>query len=153
MVRRLTPAYCRALSSSRTRRRFPMIHTRLARCTVSTRCGSNSTATPAMRPRRIPAAARRTLFTWTEVTVGSNVNGRTQPATFSTDYAPGKVTTGEGATAMGFYNVLQGDAPYTKELADNYAISDNYHQPVMGGTGANSIVLGFGDAIWFSDES
>jgi phospholipase C len=85
------------------------------------------------------------------VTVGSNVNGKMQPANFSTDYAPGKVTTGEGATSMAFYNMLQGDAPYFKELADNYAMSDNYHQPVMGGTGANSIMLGFGDAIWFSD--
>jgi phospholipase C len=54
---------------------------------------------------------------------------------------------------MAFYNMLQGDAAYTKELADNYAMSDNYHQPVMGGTGANSIMLGFGDAIWFSDEN
>ena len=47
---------------------------------------------------------------------------------------------------MGFYNIQQGDAPYTKYLADNYAMSDNYHQPVMGGTGANSVMLGFGDA-------
>lgn len=93
------------------------------------------------------------LFTWTEVTVGSNVNGKTQPANFSTDFAPGKVTTGEGATAMGFYNMLQGDAPYTKELADNYAFSDNYHQPAMGGTGLDSIILGFGDAIWFKDQN
>jgi phospholipase C len=91
------------------------------------------------------------LFTWTEVTVGSNVNGLPQPSTFSTDYAPAKVTTGEGATAMGFYNVLQGDMPYFKELADNYSMSDNYHQPAMGGTGLDSIMLGFGDAIWFSD--
>jgi phospholipase C len=93
------------------------------------------------------------LFTWTEVTVGSNVNGKAQPTTFSTDYAPGKVTTGEGATAMGFYNVLDGDAPYSKFLADNFAISDNYHQPAMGGTGLDSIILGFGDAIWFSDAN
>jgi len=100
-----------------------------------------------------PSGCLSDFFTWTEVTVGSNVNGKTQPANFSTDYAPGKVTTGEGATAMGFYNMLQGDAPYTKELADNYAMSDNYHQPVMGGTGANSIMLGFGDAIWFSDQN
>jgi phospholipase C len=49
------------------------------------------------------------------------------------------------------YNVLQGDMPYFKELADNYSMSDNYHQPVMGGTGANSIMLGFVDALWFSD--
>jgi len=100
-----------------------------------------------------PSGCLGDFFTWTEVTVGSNVNGQMQPANFSTDYAPGKVTTGEGATAMGFYNMHQGDAPYTKELADNYAMSDNYHQPVMGGTGANSIMLGFGDAIWFSDEN
>src|SRR5712664_897471 len=93
------------------------------------------------------------LFTWTEVTVSSNVNGKTQPTTFSTDYAPGKVTTGEGATTMGFYNVLQGDAPYSKFLADNFAMSDNYHQPAMGGTGLDSIILGFGDAIWFSDAN
>lgn len=91
------------------------------------------------------------LFTWTEVTVGANVNGLPQPPNFSTDYAPGKVTTREGATAMGFYNVLEGDASYSKLLADNYAMSDNYHQPGMGGTGLNSIILGFGDAIWFSD--
>ena len=29
---------------------------------------------------------------------------------------------------MGFYNMQQGDAPYLKSLADNYAMSDNYHQ-------------------------
>jgi phospholipase C len=107
-----------------------------------------SYATPAN-----PSGCLADLFTWTELTVGSNVNGAAQPSNFSTDYAPGKVTTGEGATSMGFYNMLHGDAPYTKELADNYAMSDNYHQPVMGGTGANSIMLGFGDAIWFSDQN
>jgi phospholipase C len=52
---------------------------------------------------------------------------------------------------MGFYNVQQGDAPYLKELADNYSMSDNFHQSVWGGTGANHIMLGTGDAIWFSD--
>ena len=54
---------------------------------------------------------------------------------------------------MGFYNMQDGDAPYFKKLADKYAMSDNYHQPVKGGTGANSIMLEFGDAIWFSDEN
>jgi phospholipase C len=99
-----------------------------------------------------PSGCLADLFAWTEVTVGSNVNGAPQPPNFSTVYAPGKVTTNEGATAMAFYNMLDGDAPYFKQLADTYAMSDNYHQPVMGGTGANSIMLGFGDAIWFSDE-
>jgi phospholipase C len=32
-------------------------------------------------------------------------------------------------------------------------MSDNYHQPVMGGTGANSIMLGFGDSLFFSDAN
>jgi phospholipase C len=100
-----------------------------------------------------PSGCKADLFAWTEVTVGSNVNGKTQPANFSTDYAVGKSTTGEGGTAMAFYNIAQGDTPYFKYLADNYAMSDNYHQPVMGGTGANSIMLGFGDALWFSDQN
>jgi phospholipase C len=98
-----------------------------------------------------PSGCKSDLFTWTEVTVGSNVNGLPQPANFSTDYSPTAKTTGEGATAMGFYNVLQGDMPYFKKLADTYSMSDNYHQPAMGGTGLDSIILGFGDAIWFSD--
>ncbi len=60
-------------------------------------------------------------------------------------------TTGEGSAALGFYNVQQGDVPYFKSLADTYAMSDNFHQSVNGGTGANHIMLGHGDAIWFSD--
>ena len=40
---------------------------------------------------------------------------------------------------MGFFNVSGGDAPVLKFIADNYAMSDNYHQGVMGGTGANFI--------------
>jgi len=60
-------------------------------------------------------------------------------------------TTGEGSSALGFYNVQQGDVPYFKSLADSYAMSDNFHQSVNGGTGANHIMFGHGDAIWFSD--
>jgi phospholipase C len=100
-----------------------------------------------------PSGCLADLFTWTEVSVGSNNNGKAQPANFSTDYAPGKATTNEGATSMAFYNMQQGDAPYTKYLADHYSMSDNYHQPAMGGTGLDSIMLFFGDAIWFSDEN
>lgn len=99
-----------------------------------------------------PSGCRADLFTWTEVTVGSNVNGITQPTNFNTDYLPGDVTTGEGATSMAFYNMQEGDAPYTKKLADQFAMSDNYHQPAMGGTGLDSIILFFGDAIWFNDN-
>ncbi len=60
-------------------------------------------------------------------------------------------TTGEGSSALGFYNMQQGDVPYFKKLVDTYAMSDNFHQSVDGGPGANHIMLGHGDAIWFSD--
>jgi phospholipase C len=85
---------------------------------------------------------RNDLFAWVEATVDAGSNGRPPPAGF---------TYKEGATAMGFYNVQQGDMPYFKSLADTYSMSDNYHQAVSGGTGANHIMLGTGDAIWFSD--
>ncbi len=41
--------------------------------------------------------------------------------------------------------------PYFKRLAEKYAMSDNFHQSVEGGTGANHIMFGHGDAIWFSN--
>jgi phospholipase C len=91
------------------------------------------------------------LFSWVEVTVGAGTNGLTQPSNFNIDYTPGSTTTGEGSTALGFYNMQQGDAPYFKSLADTYSMSDNYHQAVSGGTGANHIMLGHGDAIYFTD--
>jgi phospholipase C len=98
-----------------------------------------------------PSGCDSSLFSWVEVTVGAGANGIPRPATFSTEYGPGLTTTGEGSTSLGFYNVQQGDAPYFKSLADHYAMSDNFHQSVNGGTGANHIMLGHGDAIWFSD--
>ena len=98
-----------------------------------------------------PSGCDGGLFSWVEVTVGAGTNGLPQPANFSTEYSPKATTTGEGSTALGFYNVQRGDVPYFKELADRYAMSDNFHQSVNGGTGANHIMLGHGDAIWFSD--
>jgi phospholipase C len=98
-----------------------------------------------------PSGCDAALFPWVETTVGAGTNGLKQAANFSTEYSPSAKTTGEGSTAMGFYNVLNGDAPYFKYLADNYAMSDNFHQSVDGGTGANHIMFGHGDAIWFSD--
>jgi phospholipase C len=32
-------------------------------------------------------------------------------------------------------------------------MSDNFHQSVNGGTGANHIMFGHADAIWFSDAN
>jgi phospholipase C len=100
---------------------------------------------------RNPSGCDALLFPWVEATVGAGTNGAQQAANFSIEYSPGATTTGEGSTAMGFYNVQNGDAPYFKRLADSYAMSDNFHQSVNGGTGANHIMLGHGDAIWFSD--
>jgi phospholipase C len=42
---------------------------------------------------------------------------------------------------------------YLKSLADDYAMSDNFHQSVKSGTGANHIMLGHADMLWFSDEN
>jgi phospholipase C len=57
----------------------------------------------------------------------------------------------QGALQMGFYNVATGDAPTFDSLAGQYAISDNYHQGVMGGAGPNDLMLGSGDAAFYSD--
>ena len=56
-----------------------------------------------------------------------------------------------GGNSMAFYNMQKGDVPVLKALADEYSMSDNYHQAFMGGTGANHVMLGTGDAIFWSD--
>jgi phospholipase C len=92
-----------------------------------------------------PSGCLTDLFPWVETTIGAGSNGSAQPANFT------DATTGEGSTAMGFYNMQQGDAAYTKRLADNYTISDNYHQPAKGGSELNDIFALFADGIWYSD--
>ena len=94
-----------------------------------------------------PNGCQHDLFPWVETTIGAGSNGLPSPAGFNDE------STKEGSTSMGFYNVLQGDAPYLTYLADHYAMSDNYHQAAMGGTGANHVMLGSGDAIWFADAN
>jgi phospholipase C len=56
---------------------------------------------------------------------------------------------GSGGNSMGFYNLEKGDAPVWKQLADEYTISDNYHQPVMGGTFVQHMMLGTADVMWW----
>ena len=68
--------------------------------------------------------------------------------TFATPPAGTPHDTGQ---TMEFFNMQNGDAPLFKSLADQYTISDNYHQPVMGGTGPDSQPLGFADQVFFSD--
>jgi phospholipase C len=92
-----------------------------------------------------PSGCLNDLFPFVETSVGTGSNGAPLPANFN------DTTTGEGSASMGFYNMAQGDAPYFKQLADEYTISDNFHQSVMGGTGANHIMFGFGDAIFYTN--
>ena len=70
---------------------------------------------------------RLDMFSWVATTVGTG--GQTAGVTAG--------NTGQGGELMGFFNMNQGDAPVFMGLARQYAISDNYHQSVMGGTGAN----------------
>jgi phospholipase C len=56
-----------------------------------------------------------------------------------------------GGNSMAFYNVQAGDVSVLKSLADEFSMSDNFHQSFMGGTGANHVMLGTGDAIFWSD--
>jgi phospholipase C len=56
-----------------------------------------------------------------------------------------------GGNSMAFYNMQAGDVPVLKQLADEFSMSDNFHQSFMGGTAANHVVLGSGDFIFWSD--
>jgi phospholipase C len=87
---------------------------------------------------------RNDLFVWTADTVGVGPSNGTLPI------APGH--TFQGGVAMGFYNIAAGDAPYFKQLADRYAIADNYHQSVMGGTTVNYLALATADVAFFTQD-
>lgn len=63
--------------------------------------------------RRNPSGCLADLFPWVEVRIGAGSNGLAQPAGWN------DTSSKEGSTSMGFYNVLQGDAPYLKFLADH----------------------------------
>jgi acid phosphatase len=85
---------------------------------------------------------QRDLFVWVDETSGEGSQNRADPAS----------GTNQGAVAMGFDNMAAGDAPYFRELAASYALSDNHHQPVMGGTGANFQAIATGHAIAYRRE-
>lgn len=82
------------------------------------------------------------LFVWVAQTVGVGVhtNGNFVDNTH------------QGGVAMGFYNMSTGDLPLLAEMAHEYAISDNYHQAIMGGTGANFLAIVTGDAGFYNDN-
>jgi acid phosphatase len=74
------------------------------------------------------------LFTWVAVSSGEGSRTRDDPSS----------DTNQGGEAMGFYSMSSGDAAYFRALARTYALADNYHQPVLGGTGANFLMLSTG---------
>jgi len=74
-----------------------------------------------------------------------------QSAVTTTYSTPPTGTPHDTGQTMAFFNMQAGDAPLLKSLADQYTMSDNYHQPVLGGTGPDSQPLGFADQVFFSD--
>ena len=80
------------------------------------------------------AGGRNDLVVWAAMTSGET-GKRGDPS----------LGTNQGAVAMGFYSMAAGDAPYLRQLAERYALADNYHQPIMGGTGANYFALATAD--------
>jgi len=74
-----------------------------------------------------------------------------QSAITTTYSTPAGNTPTDAGQTMAFFNMQQGDVPLFKFLADEYTLSDNYHQPVMGGTGPDSVALGFADQVFFGD--
>ena len=95
--------------------------------------------------RSNPSGCRADLFPWVETTVGAGGNGQRPPTPFDAQ------STHEGASSMQFVNMAKGDAPYMAELAREYVLADNFHQSVMGGTGTNHIMLGFGAPVFYAD--
>lgn len=78
----------------------------------------------------------RSLFTWVATTTGNGGdNGPDSPTPSDPQ---------QGGELMGFFNMSQGDAPIFKRYADEFASSDNFHQSIMGGTGANFFAIATG---------
>jgi phospholipase C len=84
------------------------------------------------------------LFVWTAESAGTGPSNGKSAVTYGKTF--------QGAVAMGFYNMAKGDAPYIRQLADEYAIADNYHQSIMGGTTGNYLALTTADVAFFTHD-
>ena len=93
-----------------------------------------------------PSGCTHDLYSWVATTVGWQITKDGLPPTDNQG-------TFQGGVAMGFYNMAAGDYPYFQWLAQNYTISDNYHQFVMGGTGPNSQSIGTADVYYYTDSN
>ena len=91
--------------------------------------------------RRNPSGCLNDLYPFV-ITTYTNI-----PDSFS----GGAIDDNGGGNSMAFYNVQAHDVPVLKQLADEFSMSDNFHQSFMGGTGANHVMLGTGDAIFWTD--
>jgi phospholipase C len=94
-----------------------------------------------------PSGCLHDLYTYVAVTIGTGSNGFAPPSPFTFE------STDQGGVQMGFYNMATGDAPYMASLANEYALSDNYHQAIMGGTGANHVAIGTGSEVFYSNSN
>jgi phospholipase C len=100
---------------------------------------------PANMSSSNPSGCGADLFPWVATTVGWGLENTPPPVPFTDQ------STFQGAVSMGFYNMAAGDVPYFASLANTYAISDNYHQFILGGTGPNSISIGTAAPLVYSD--
>jgi acid phosphatase len=80
------------------------------------------------------------MYAWVATTVGQGGD--------TTGISPQNPS--QGGELMGFMNMSTGDAPFFQSLAQTFAISDNYHQSIMGGTGANFFSIATGDLPFFN---
>ena len=87
-------------------------------------------------------AGRHDLFLWAGLSSGEGARDPKNPSK-GTYY---------GSETMGFYNMAEGDVPYFNKLAQQYAIADNYHQAIMGGTMPNYFFLAHGDTARYLED-
>ncbi len=107
---------------------------------------------PATMSAANPSGCMHDLYPWMATTVGWGSvfleKENTPPPSPFTDQS-----TWQGSVSMGFYNMAGGDVPYLASLANQYTISDNYHQFILGGTGPNSISIGTADVLVYRDAN
>ncbi|MBD8872667.1 alkaline phosphatase family protein [Rhodanobacter sp. DHB23] len=86
--------------------------------------------------------ARLDMFTW--VAANTGMGGDTKGVS--------PANPSQGGELMGFMNMSAGDAPLFDALARDYALGDNYHQSIMGGTGANFFAIATADVPFFNQD-
>ena len=93
---------------------------------------------------------------WQQFDCSARSATRADPSGCVKDLFPFVITTfstsdnGVG-NSMAFFNVNDNDASFFRSLAEQYTMSDNFHQSYMGGTAMNHVMLGHADSIFWSD--